>query len=193
MIGVGTWRTQAEFREIEVTRGDTTLYASDASPGLEGWMPVRGRWQFEDGTLRQTSNQEDAVALFGDPDWSDYTLTLKARKLGGNEGFLILVGVPDEETRNWWNIGGWGNTEHGIQIPGTPEERVAGRVETGRWYDIKVELSGDTIRTYLDGQLIQSSAQTPQTKTIRFNTEAPGERMPLRHWGWISPCPIRTT
>jgi alpha-L-arabinofuranosidase len=31
---------------------------------------------------------------------------------------------------------------------------VPGTIETGRWYDIKVELKGPVIRCYLDGKLI---------------------------------------
>jgi alpha-L-arabinofuranosidase len=33
-------------------------------------------------------------------------------------------------------------------------DRVGIGIEAGRWYDIKVELSGRTIRCYLDGELI---------------------------------------
>jgi alpha-L-arabinofuranosidase len=31
---------------------------------------------------------------------------------------------------------------------------VRGQVETGRWYDIRVELAGNRVRCYLDGRLI---------------------------------------
>lgn len=161
MVGVGTWATQAEFKDIKVVKGDQTLFASDFANGLQGWKTVRGKWEMVDGTLRQTSNEEDARALVGDPSWSDYTLTLKARKLGGNEGFLILFGMPksDANVKSWWNLGGWGDTRHGIEAPGMFAESVNGNIETGRWYDIKIECSGNTIRAYLDNQLIQTASK----------------------------------
>jgi hypothetical protein len=161
MVGVGTWATQAEFKEIKVTRAGQTLFASDFSKGLQDWKLRRGQWQVVDGALRQTGNEEGARALAGDPAWSDYTLTLKARKLGGSEGFLVLFGLPSPDAgfKSWWNIGGWGNAGHGIQAPGFHEERIPGRIETGRWYDIKVELRGDTIRAYLDNQLVQTASK----------------------------------
>ena len=110
-IGLGTWNTQAEFKDIKVTKGDQTLFAGDFSKDSEGWKTVHGQWKVKDGALQQTSNDSDCLATAGDPSWTDYTLTLKARKLGGNEGFLIIFNVQDENELMWWNLGGWGNTK----------------------------------------------------------------------------------
>lgn len=161
MFGVGTWATQAEFKDIRVTKGRRTLFRSDFSKGLQGWKTARGRWEVVDGALRQTSADDNTRAFIGDPTWSNYTLTLKARKLSGNEGFLILFGMPDATAKSWWNIGGWGNTKHGIEAPGVVAAQAPGKIETGRWYSIKVELSGNTVRAYLDDQLVHSGTQTP--------------------------------
>ena len=158
LIGVGTWATQAEFKDIEVTRAGQTLYRSDFLSGMDGWKTRGGNWQIVDGALRQTSLEEDARALFGDPSWTDYTLTLKARKLSGAEGFLVIVGLPDADSsaKSWWNVGGWGNSGHAIQVPGIPEQRKSGKIETGRWYDLKVTLSEGAVSVFLDGKLVQS-------------------------------------
>ena len=156
VVGVGTWATEAEFKDIKVVKEGRTLFSSDFSKGMTGWKTRRGTWKVVDGALRQTSRETDCRALIGDPQWCNYTLTLKARKLGGDEGFLILIGLPDVDSgiQSWWNIGGWGNTTHALQVPGVAADRAGGRIENNRWYDIKVELSGKTIRTYLDGQLV---------------------------------------
>jgi hypothetical protein len=161
MVGVGTWATEAEFKDIEVTKNGRTLFASDFSKGTQGWTTVRGKWQVVDGALRQTGGEEDTRALIGDPTWSDYTLTLKARKLDGKEGFLILFGMPTAEAKSWWNIGGWGNTRHAIEAPGTVDEGRPGKIETGRWYEIKIELKDNLIRAYLDNQLVHEATQMP--------------------------------
>ena len=89
-----------------------------------------GQWSAEDGVLKQTGNDEGAIALAGDPSWTDYTLSLKARKTGGREGFLILFRSADEKDRCWWNIGGWGNTGHALEIKGYESPRVRGKIET---------------------------------------------------------------
>lgn len=161
MAGVGTWGTQAEFKDVRVTKNGQTIFSSDFSRGMDGWKTWRGNWEVVDGALRQTSNVEDARALVGDPSWSDYTLTLKARKLGGNEGFLILFAMPspDANVKSWWNLGGWGNMENAIESPGFPAERKPGKIENNRWYDVKIELRGNTVRAYLDNQLIQTASK----------------------------------
>ncbi len=158
LVGVGTWSTQAEFKDIKVTKDGKTLFESDFSRGMQGWKTPRGHWEVVNGALRQTSSDPNTRALIGDPSWSDYTLTLKARKLGGAEGFLVLFGMPTPDARanSWWNLGGWGNTAHGIQSPQVPERRLPGSIVNDRWYDIKIELEGNTIRAYIDNQLVQT-------------------------------------
>jgi alpha-L-arabinofuranosidase len=157
MIGVGTWNTQSEFKDIQVTAADgRVLYASDFAKGFEDWKTAGGQWAVQDGAFRQSGSGEDIRAVVGDRSWRDYTLTLKARKLGGEEGFLILFQTPDITNPIWWNLGGWRNTEHSLQGDGVLEEHVRGSIQTNRWYDIRIETK-DTIRAYLDGQLIHES------------------------------------
>jgi len=42
---------------------------------------------------------------------------------------------------------------------------VPGSIETGRWYDIRIELAGKTIKCYLDGKLIHD-ATPPVLKSL---------------------------
>ena len=93
-VGVGTWRTQAEFKDINVIGPD-----GQSLPGPTETHIFGGAWKTEEGTYRQTDEGEDRRLTFGDPKWTDYTLSLKARKTGGAEGFLILFRVRDM-TRN---------------------------------------------------------------------------------------------
>jgi alpha-L-arabinofuranosidase len=154
-IGVGTWRTAAEFKDIQVTAADgTVLFKSDFSKDTQGWSLLgEGEWKAESGALQQTSEHEFVRAVAGDKSWKDYTLTLKARKLSGAEGFLILFHINDNEDRTWWNIGGWGNTQDGIE----GEENVDSKpshIETDRWYDIRLTVAGTKVKCWLDGKLI---------------------------------------
>ena len=154
-IGVGTWSTQAEFKDLQVTAANgELLLKSDFSQGLKGWRKRRGQWQVEDGALRQTGPDQGGRLLAGDRQWKDYTYSLKARKLGGSEGFLILFNVQNDHAKSWWNLGGWGNQRHGLEMDGLAGEAVSGRIETGRWYEIRIEVRGARIRCYLDGKLL---------------------------------------
>jgi alpha-L-arabinofuranosidase len=129
---------------------------------MDGWKTAgTGRWEVRDGALRQLSDGEGVKALAGDPQWTDYTLTLKARKISGNEGFLILFNNQNADEKYWWNIGGWGNTRRNLEGGGLPDSSVNGRIETGRWYDIKVEIQGTKVTCYLDGKVIHRVTRTP--------------------------------
>jgi alpha-L-arabinofuranosidase len=153
-IGLGTWNTQAEFKDIKVTQGNKVLFVSDFAKNTKGWKFTGGDWQTADGALRQSAKGTDLRAYAGQKEWKDYTLTLKARKLGGAEGFLIIFAAPNEKDKAWWNLGGWGNQGHAVEMRGVEHDRVPGQIETGRWYDIKIELQGSRIRCWLDGQLV---------------------------------------
>ena len=150
-IGVGSIAdTKSEFKDIKVEKDGKALFESDFSKGSEGWQTEGGKWEVVDGCLRQ---ERDGKAFAGDKNWEDYTLTLKARKISGNEGFVIYFSNgPWGEVR--WNLGGWGNTQHALEGGGIPQDGKPGKIESDKWYDIKIELKGPSVRCYLDGKLI---------------------------------------
>jgi alpha-L-arabinofuranosidase len=156
MIGVGTWNTAAEFKDIQVTAPDgKVLFTSDFSNGTKGWtfLGDGADWKAQDGALRQSAQKEFIRAIAGDKSWTDYTLTLKARKISGAEGFLILFHINGNEDRTWWNIGGWNNTADAIESGGTMDSKPS-HIDENRWYDLKLTVSGKHVKCWLDGQLI---------------------------------------
>jgi alpha-L-arabinofuranosidase len=164
-VGVGTWRTEAEFKDMKVVRDGETLFTCDFADGTKGWRLRGGNWSVADGALRQGSLAENVRAFVGDKGWNNYTYTLKARKLGGEEGFLIPFLVQDEQVKAWWNIGGWGNQRHAVEMDGIIGDGVPGRIETGRWYDIRIDVSQANIKCYLDGKLIHD-LKYPVSKSL---------------------------
>ena len=156
-IGVGTWNTAAEFKDIRVERDGQVLSAPDFSKGAGQWKSDGGDWSVVDGAYRQ-GNEAVGLSYFGNEDWTDYTITLKARKISGQEGFLVVFGHKGGD-KYWWNVGGWGDREHAIEFNQTDVGRhVPGSVETGRWYDLKIEINGRRIQCFLDGNLIHDAA-----------------------------------
>lgn len=155
-IGLGSWATQVEYKDIKVTRGQQTLFDA-AQDGA--WHFVSGQWTFDAGLLRQTSPAEDCRAWAGDPSWTDYTLSLKARKISGREGFLVMFHRADNDNFIWWNVGGWGNTVSALEQVRHGVKRRFGHemplvIQPDRWYDLRVQLRGRDIRCYLDGRLV---------------------------------------
>ena len=169
-VGVGTWNTSAAFDNVKVIRNSDGKVLDKDNFTLPGcfvnWTtPTDGKWRTKDGRLVQMNTEMEysetgSVAYFGDDQWTDYTYTLDAEKLGGEEGFMISFGVKDTKNNIIWNIGGWQNTvsclqiiENGVktgQVPGTIRDFTA---ETGRTYALKIVVSGRNIKCYIDGEL----------------------------------------
>jgi alpha-L-arabinofuranosidase len=164
-IGLGTYQSSAEFKEIRVEQIGEAVFTSETIPDPAEMTTFRGRWQVENGVVRQADPRAVARAQFGDDSWTDYTLSLKARKLAGREGFLIIFRNSSGGSFLQWNLGGWDNTQHGIQanVANHSEdenvvEQKPGSIQTDRWYDVRVELEGERVRCYLDGELIHDIA-----------------------------------
>jgi alpha-N-arabinofuranosidase len=165
-IGVATWNTQAQFKDVKVTAGNQVLYQSDFSKDTNGWLAAGGEWDAVDGALTQTSNSANCRMTAGDPAWTDFTYSLKAQKTSGNEGFLVMIHVRGPNDFIWWNVGGGRNTRATLQkladgerinlAPSTPIT-----VEDNRWYDVRIELKGTDIKCYLDDKLIVEATDAP--------------------------------
>ncbi|MFO1490054.1 MAG: alpha-L-arabinofuranosidase C-terminal domain-containing protein [Kiritimatiellia bacterium] len=166
-IGVGTWLTQAGDSGYPDAGMDEPVYQSDFSGGTKGWrFAGGGEMKVVDGALRQSGTGENVRAVFGDKDWAGgYTLSLKARKLGGDEGFLVMFNLRDDHDRNWWNLGGWGNTRHALEVGAGETGSAEGRIENNRWYDIRVETAGGRLKCFLDGRQIHDAAP-PQMRSF---------------------------
>jgi len=174
-IGVGTWNTAAEFKDIRVEREGGVVYQSDFAKTDTGsrfsWTPMTGRaqggrgtWSIADGAYRQEANAIAFSYLTG-ADAANTTISMKARKISGSEGFLVMGGLIDGR-RVQWNVAGWGNTQSAMQATDAiVGPAVRGGIETGRWYDLRLEIRGRTVRGYLDGKLL-NEATYPRIDTV---------------------------
>ena len=160
-IGLGTWNTQSAFSNLVVTTGTQTLYQSDFTSGSVGWQLGTGTWITSNGMFEQTAGGTDNTATYGSTSWSNYTYNLRALKLSGSEGFLIIFNWLNNSNWFWWNIGGWNNTQTGIEYTQNGQKSLLAAVpmsiNTGQWYDISIQL-GAHIQCYLNGQLIHDVA-----------------------------------
>jgi len=137
-----------------LVRENGTLLDEDFSSRLEGWIltgdsrrsiDLQGNWFgiCENwGTIEPPSSE-----------WSDYTLGFRASVSSG-AGHIDFRVVPD--------VGFYSlelNLNKGYRLLKTVDRieytlfRYSGKVEQYRWYQIKIEVKGNIIRIFLDGQL----------------------------------------
>ena len=171
-VGVGTWHTAAEFKDITVTAPDgrvlmKTDLTKDSPANPKGWMFTGDKWSIVQGALKPSALDSETWGTIGDTNWTDYTLRLKARKTAGKEGFLILFHVTDGDNYTWWNVGGWGNTRTQLEAKhdwnSTPlGKSVDFKVQTGKWYDLRLEVSGHHVKCYADDKLISEGTDRPE-------------------------------
>ena len=154
--GVGTWKTQAEFKDLVITTPEgKQLFSQNESKGLDGFrLTGPGQWTVADGAIRQNSADNFCRALVGDKNLSEYTVSLKARKLGGDEGFMLLFHIQNDEDKILWNLGGWGNAISAIEHELGGVDKKPFVVETGRWYELRIEVKAKSIKCTLDGKLM---------------------------------------
>jgi len=158
-IGVGSWNTTVEYKDIVVTSNNLVLYRSDfADEGTKNWKLVDGRWSARDGVLAQTAIQKNCRAILGPTSWANYTITLRARKTGGDEGFLVLFNWLDDRNFTWFNVGRWGGTACVEQyVDGNSSilgNEVPQAIENDIWYDLRVVVTGPRVECYVNGNLI---------------------------------------
>lgn len=182
IVGVGTWLTSAKFTDLTVTNDDTgeAIPVNGWNNSSEGDFGYTGTWNVGEGAADQSDIKfgydpdngkwGDSAYLFADMEpitAENYTITLKATKTGGDEGFLIPVMAKDSKNLIHWNIGGWGNKMSAFEIrtngsntrisayayPFTADGNV---LKDNREYNIKIVVKGGTIFGYIDDVLVNS-------------------------------------
>ena len=140
-VGFGTWNTRATFE----TNKDMDY--------------VYGDWQKEGNTVRQTDHKDATLCIEKSIIDSDhYTCKFRARKDEGAEGFIIIFNYVDEKNYCWVNFGGWTNSQHAIEQISNGGKLLAdskrGRIKAGRWYDVTLQVNGDSVKAWLDNELV---------------------------------------
>ena len=95
----------------------------------------------------------------------DFTLTLHCRRNGGKKGILIRFGWQDEDNYDQWTLGGWQNSDSGI------EQRIRGRsscltqnnfsMQDGKEYEMTLQVKGNVITAFINGEQVHHMAVRP--------------------------------
>ena len=160
-VGLASWSTTAEYRNASLTV-DGKEYPL---PGFDRWTTQSGDWKVGGASVTQTSNAQAAILLAPETLTSrNYTYKVQARKEHGAEGFMLMFDYFDKDNYSWFNIGGWSNTQNNVeQGMGGGRVQLAKdskfRVDNDRWYDLQVDVRGDSVYCYIDGKLESACAK----------------------------------
>ena len=142
-VGYSAWCTQVSYTHCEPL-------PKTGKPEM-----VAGTWEVNDGILQHKAGEKAPLAICNYVIPSDhYTIECHARKDGGPEGFVIVFNYVDRQHYCQLNFGTSGNTQHAIeQISGDIRTKTAtrpGSVDSGRWYDVRLTVAGDSVKAWLD-------------------------------------------
>ncbi len=169
-IALSSWKTSVAYDDIKVTDiNGNVILSDDFSKDSKLWNKSK-KWVCENGWLVQKNAEvEGKQCTHETPVGSQYDIYVKAKKLYGEEGFIITfektideIGVRTDY--RWINLGGWGNTRHGIEtkrwdyIAKWRNKRtditVKGSINENQWYDIHVSVRDAGVCCLLDGKLV---------------------------------------
>lgn len=164
-IGLGSWDTATEFKELRVFDGSGKLVHQDDFADLSAFdTPQSGNWSVKGGILQQTDLRSSPAMLLLKTPLTTGRITVKARRVAGREGFLIFFNAANRERFLFGNYGANGNTFSAIQEHGVPDDTAfrggrstPGAIENGRWYDLSLVISDDQVEMSLDGKKISEA------------------------------------
>jgi hypothetical protein len=108
---------------------------------------------------------------------SDYNLSFRGKSEFGTHGFKTVFHYVADATCYHFAIGNYGNSGSDLSclVDGKWDRKdgmfVAGPIDFGKWYEVRLEIRGSKIRCLVDGKEVLSSADDRFTKgRIGFST-----------------------
>lgn len=118
-----------------------------------------GDWMIADGELVGTTAGYQDLFLVGTEDWTDYTAEFTAKLTGGR---VLGMAFRYTDTNNNYRLNLYEDLDQTnnlyvyVRTAGTFAEvmKVAvGEINKEEWYTLKIEVTGDNIKAYLNGEL----------------------------------------
>jgi alpha-L-arabinofuranosidase len=181
-IGLSTWDTYAEFKDIQILENDKVVYTADLVNHKDDWHTEGGKWDVNDSIIAQTADGAWPMAILNAKIPDVYTLRLKARKTGGPNAFMIPVAIKDSNNYLRAHIGAWWNrvsafemVSNGADAMVTQPVTLEKPIETNRWYSIELRVRYTSIECYLDGKLLMTYKEPPTFFSIAGMDDKTGD------------------
>ncbi len=138
------------------------IWQENFDKGLpDGWNEVKGEWKIVKDTYAETSGAEYAKTMFGDEDWTDYTLevdvTLVKNVNVNAAGVLIRADTDGDNGMRFWIR----TDQHKCQFSRWKENQwdhiktpLPVEPEVGETYRLKIVAEGQNYQCFVDDELL---------------------------------------
>ena len=138
------------------------IWQENFDKGLpDGWNEVKGEWKIEKDAYAETSGAEYAKTMFGDEDWTDYTLevdlTLVKNVNVNAAGVLIRADTDGDNGMRFWIR----TDQHKCQFSRWRENQwdhiktpLPVEPEVGETYRLKIVAEGQNYQCFVDDELL---------------------------------------
>ena len=118
-----------------------------------------GTWAIENGELSGTTTGYQELFLVGSEEWTDYTIEFRGKLTGGR---VLGMSFRYTDTNNNYRLNLYEDLDNAdnfyvyVRTAGAFSEVMKvplGEIDKDEWYDLKIEVEGDSIKAYLDGEL----------------------------------------
>lgn len=138
-------------------------YNFDDEAQMDDWIAQGagngGDWAIEDDELAGTTAGYQDLFLTGSEIWTDYTAEFRAKLTGGRVlgmAFRYIDTSNNYRLNLYEDLDGTNNLYLYLRVAGAFSEvmKVAvGQIDKEEWYTLKIEVAGNSIKAYLDGEL----------------------------------------
>jgi pectate lyase len=146
-----------------------TLFSDDFNDGnATGWSTNGGSWSVVtdgSGVYRQGGTGADARALTGTATWTDYSVQarVKPTAFSGSNRFAAVLARVQSSTSYYYLALRSNNTVELKRLEGgssTTLDTASLTVTAGTWYTVRLDVSGSTLRGYVNGALVTEASDS---------------------------------
>ncbi len=112
--------------------------------GLDNWQRS-GEWYIFNEFV--VANPWRASLVRTDFNFEQYVFRLKAKKISGADGFVVLFQCDNHGLV--WVLGGWNNSRS--EVAGYKSTQYVESIKTDRWYEITIEVFDSVLNGYVNG------------------------------------------
>jgi len=131
---------------------------------------LRGSWRVVGDVIEQSIPDQQAMLLFGSPEFGDGDFSCEALRSEGDHGLALIARATDLENYYYFDVGVFNNSFHSIYAKeaGNNWRRIDQQrcepVPTDRWVKLTLKLRGDSFEGFLDDQRVVSGKDDRRQK-----------------------------